>query len=101
MSSQALASGGSDCHFHGGKVAPEDTVLMCAAKHKERLISKGKIDASWRDLKHEKIEQVEGKKGKEWLVTFKDVAAKDKTKETLFMYFTLAGNFLAVNFTGK
>jgi hypothetical protein len=34
-------------------------------------------------------------------VTFKDAAAKDKTKETLYMFFTPAGNFIASNFTGQ
>ena len=43
----------------------------------------------------------EGKKGKEWKVTFKDPAAKDKTKETLYMFFTQPGNFIAANFTGQ
>ncbi len=99
--SQALADGGSDCHFHGSKTASEETVLTCAAKRKEKLISKGKIDGTWKDIKHEKIEQVDGKKGKEWLVTFKDPAAKEKMKETLYMFFTPIGNFIAANFTGK
>ena len=99
--SQALADGGSDCHFHGNKAASEDTVLTCASKRKEKLISKAQIDASWKDIKHEKIEQVDGKKGKEWLVTFKDPAAKEKMKETLYMFFTPIGNFIAANFTGK
>ena len=101
MEFRAFASGGGSCHFHGGAPATEDTVLTCAAKHKEVLISRGKIDASWKDLKHEKITQVDGKKAKEWLVTYKDSAAKDKAKEMLFMFFSLEGNFIAANFTGK
>ena len=40
-----------------------------------------------------------GKKGKESKVTFKDAAAKDKSKATLYMFFTLPGNFIAANFT--
>jgi hypothetical protein len=34
-------------------------------------------------------------------VTFKDANAKDKSKETLYMFFTLPGNFIAANFTGQ
>jgi hypothetical protein len=44
---------------------------------------------------------VDGKKGKEWKVTFKDAAATDKTKEALYMFFTPPGNFIASNFTGQ
>lgn len=34
-------------------------------------------------------------------MTFKDPAAKDKAKETLYVFFTLPGNFIAANFTGQ
>lgn len=102
LSAVAFGDQGSSCHFHGKKAAAEATVLECAAKRKESLIEKGKIEVSWKAVSHEKIEQIEMKNGKkEWKVTFKDPAAKDKTKETLFMFFALNGNFLASNFTGK
>ncbi|MGZ8272373.1 MAG: HupE/UreJ family protein [Burkholderiaceae bacterium] len=35
-----------------------------------------------------------------FLTTFRDVA-KDKSKETLYMFFTSTGNFIAANFTGQ
>jgi len=65
------------------------------------LVKSGKLDASWSAVKQDKIESVDGKKGKEWKVTFKDTAAKDKSKETLYMFFTPVGNFIASNFTGQ
>ena len=34
-------------------------------------------------------------------MTFKDAAAKDKSKETLYMFFTAPGNFIAANYTGQ
>jgi len=97
----AFASEGGSCHFHGSTPAKEAVVLGCAGQRKDALAASGKIDAAWKTLKHDKIEQVDGKKGKEWKVTFKDPAAKDKTKETLFVFFTLPGNFIAANFTGQ
>ncbi len=101
-SSPLLASGDGECHFHGNKPAVEATVLTCAEMHKGRLIKKGTIDATWATIKHETIQQVENKSGKtEWKVAFKDAFAKDKTKESLYMFFSLPGNFLASNFTGK
>ena len=33
--------------------------------------------------------------------TFKEPGAADKAKETLYMFFTVQGNFIAANFTGK
>ncbi len=101
MGQPAMASEGGSCHFHGSKPAAEATVLGCAQQRKEALVKAGKIDASWQAIKHDKVEAVDGKKGKEWKVTFKDPAAKDKAKETLYIFFTAPGNFIAANFTGQ
>jgi len=99
--SAAVAGEGGSCHFHGSKPAAEATVSGCAAQRKDALVKSGKIDVSWSAVKLDKLELVDGKKGKEWKVTFKDAAATDKTKETLYMFFTPPGNFIASNFTGQ
>jgi len=100
--SNAWAGASSECHFHGTKPASEAVVIKCAGFHKDRLIKKGTIDATWSEIKHESVQQVDGKEGKkEWKVTFKDAAAKDKSKETLYMFFSEPGNLLASNFSGK
>jgi len=101
LSTPVFASADGSCHFHGNKPAAEATVVSCAVQRKDVLATSGKIDAAWKAVKQEKIEQVEGKKGKEWKVTFKDPAARDKTKQTLYMFFTVPGNFIAANFTGQ
>jgi len=97
----ALANPGGSCHFHGNKPAAEAVVIGCASQRKDALVKSGKLDAAWRAVKPGKIETVEGKKGKEWQVVFVDLSAKDKAKETLYMFFTLPGNFIAANFTGQ
>lgn len=97
----ALADKGSSCHFHGSKAATETTVVGCANQRKEALIKTGKLDKSWETANQDKVERVDGKKGKEWKVTFKNLTAKDKAKETLYMFFTVPGNFIAANFTGQ
>ena len=101
MSAPALASAGGSCHFHGNTPAKEATVVGCAMQRKDTLVASGKLDSFWKALKHGKVEQVDGKKGMEWKVTFKDPMAKDKAKETLYVFFTLPGNFIAANFTGQ
>lgn len=97
----ALADEAGSCHFHGKKMASEETISSCAAERKELLIMNGKIDPSWEGVEQDKIELVDGKKGKEWLVTFINPAATDKAKEKLYLFFTAPGNFIAANFTGK
>lgn len=97
----ALADPGSSCHFHGKKPAAEATVSGCAVQRKDALVKSGKLPAAWGTVQPQTIDVVDGKKGKEWKVTFKDPNAKDKSKETLFMFFTPPGNFIAANFTGQ
>ena len=101
LSASASASGEGDCHFHGSTTAKQETVSDCAAKRQQQLIASGKLDKAWQGIKPASLEQVDGQKGKEWKVTFKDPAAADKAKETLYMFFTPQGNFIAANFTGK
>ena len=97
----AYAGGGGGCHFHGNKPADKETVMECAVERRDALIKGGKIDATWKSAAQDKLELVDGKKGKEWKVSFKDGAAKDKSKEALYMFFTASGNFIAANFTGQ
>ena len=100
-SSAALADPGNSCHFHGKKPAAEATVSGCALQRKDALVKSGKLPAAWAAVQPHTIDVVDGKKGKEWKVSFKDPTANDKSKETLYMFFTPPGNFIAANFTGQ
>ena len=97
----AYADKGSSCHFHGAKAATESVVRGCADQRKQALVTAGKLDASWSAVKPESVEAVEGKKGKEWKLTFKNPAVVDPSKQTLYMFYSLPGNFIAANFTGQ
>lgn len=44
---------------------------------------------------------VDGKKGKEWRVVYKNPSVTEKAKGQLFMFFTPVGNFIAANHTGQ
>lgn len=99
--SWAFAGESSSCHFHGSKPASEATVLGCADKEKARLVEKGTIASAWKEIPHKSIEQVEGKNGKEWKVTYSDPSSTDTQKANLYMFFSIVGNFIAANFTGK
>lgn len=97
----AWADPGGSCHFHGSKAATPETVTGCATQRKAQLIKQGKLEASWESAKPSAPVQADGKKGKEWKLTFQNPAAADKGKQTLYMFFTLPGNFIAANFTGQ
>ncbi len=97
----AFAGEDSSCHFHGSKPAAESTVIGCANQRRDALIKSGKLNPSWQAIKHDQLALVDGQKGKEWKISFKDAAAQDKAKETLYMFFTASGNFIAANHSGK
>jgi len=97
----AFADKGGSCHFHGNKAATEATVTGCAQQRKDALVKAGKLDASWQAIRQDRIEIVDGKKGKEWKVSFQHPGAADKSKQTLYIFFTAPGNFIAANFTGQ
>lgn len=97
----ALADKGSSCHFHGSKPATEAVVSDCAQQRKAALIKAGKLEATWQAAPQDKAELVDGKKGKEWKVSFKNPAAADAAKQTLYIFFSQPGNFIAANHTGK
>lgn len=99
--SAAHADAGGKCHFHGAKPAAESVVTGCADQRKQALVKGGKLDASWAAVKPEKIETIDGKKGKEWKLTFRNPAVADASKQTLYMFYSLPGNFIAANFTGQ
>ncbi len=101
---RALADGGGVAHTHSHTPASKEQILDVAKKMRDKLITDGKVDASWKAIEPDSAEQKEfgeKKKKKEWVVTFKDPKATDKAKGTLYMYFSLPGNYLAANFTGK
>lgn len=100
-SGSALADAGGSCHFHGSKPATEQVAIDCANKRVATLVTSGKLPKSWQGAKVDKAELVDGKKGKEWRVSYKDPAATDKTKETLYIILTGPGNFVAANYTGE
>ena len=93
------ADGPGHSHSHGPVSA--ETAQEKATKHVTGLVAKGKLDASWNNIKPTKTEQKDFEKGPEWIVEFVNSTATDKSKQTLYVFYTLDGNYLGANFTGK
>ncbi len=101
-STGAYAGADASCHFHGSKPAAQATVIQCATQYKDKLVEGGKLEKSWQAVsKVEKLEQIDGKRSKEWKLSFRNPAAADKTRDTLYLFYTLPGNFIAANHTGQ
>lgn len=101
LSPTAWSGEGSSCHFHGSKPAAESTIEQCANARRDLYLENGTISQSWHGIPVSAIEVIEGEKSEEWRVRFDNPNATDKSKNKLYMFFTLPGNFIAANYSGK
>ena len=90
-------------HSHGPAKAPVsgEVAASQALEAVKELASTGKIDASWVGIKESKVEQKTFNNGPEWVVMYKNQEIKDGTKQTLYVFLTLSGEYIAANFTGS
>ncbi len=66
-----------------------------------QLAKKGKIDKSWASASSVGAEKKDFGKGEEWVVTFRNDKVQDKSKQILYVFYSLDGHYIAANFTGK
>ncbi len=99
LTTPAFAGGGHDHGHSHGPVKAE----VAAQKAKDKiaaLVKSEKITASWGTLEPESVAQKSYSKGPEWVVTFKNIKETDITKQTLYMFYSLDGHYIAANYTG-
>ncbi|QCU89603.1 DUF6488 family protein [Thiomicrorhabdus sediminis] len=106
LATSALAGGG---HSHGpdgshqypAKAVAESTVTDKAATKVNQLAKAGKIDASWQGIKASEAGQKMFGHNKEWVVMFSNTKLADKSKQKLYLFYTLDGHYIAANYSGK
>ena len=91
---------GSDgSHSHGP--INSDAAIKKAEKQVKSLVKSGKLDKSWAGIKAASAIQKTFGDEDEWVVTFKNDKISDASKQTLYIFYTLSGAYIASNFTGK
>lgn len=86
-------------HSHGP--ISSDSAISKAVKKVNQLADAGKIDASWSGISAASIDQKVYSKGPEWVITFKNDKMSDSAKQTLYLFFSLDGHYIAANYTGN
>ena len=103
FTSPVMAGAGHD-HGNGGHshgpVSSEAVTQKATVKVKS-LVESGKLEKSWADSKALSASQETFSNETEWVVMFKNDKISDATKQTLYLFFTLDGGYIATNFTGK
>ena len=89
-------------HSHAEeKPITTEQVTSLASENIERLIDAGKIDPSWKEVKVNSIEQKTFSHDPEWVVKYTNNKMSDASKQTLYMFFSIGGRYLATNYTGE
>jgi len=104
FSALSLAGPGHDHshgHSHNQKTMKKEAVLVKSKQKINQLIEKKKLDPSWGIMQHSTIEKKQYKQGNEWVITYENKGVEDKSKQTLYMFYSLNGHYIAANFTGK
>ncbi len=99
----AIAGPGHD-HDHAAHPHPDVTQAQAEAaaiKNLTRLADKGKIDKSWVTIKPTTIEKKELNGKSEWVAVFNNNTVTDPTKQTLYIFLSSGGEYIAANHSGK
>ncbi len=99
-----IAGGGHEHDSDGGHSRgpiSSDQVIDRALKKMKHMADAGKIDATWSGVKAASAEQKTYSKGPEWVVTFGNDKINDEAKQTLYLFYSLDGHYIAANYTGN
>ena len=96
----AMAGSGHD-HGHSHDTISSDTAMNKASSKVKQMADAGKIDASWATITAASVEQVTYTQGPEWVIVFKNDQVSDTSKQTLYLFFSLNGHYIAANYTGN
>jgi len=99
--SLTVTAGSGHDHGHSHAAISQSQAEDAAIKRVAKLVEAGKIDKSWGAVGVAKSIQKNFSGHQEWVVSFNNTKISDSTKQTLFIFLTLGGKFLAANYTGK
>ena len=89
-------------HSHGPTTpVSKEQALEKATSMVKTFVEKEKLDASWAEVAPTSGAKKQMKSGKEWVVTFNNPTVEDKTKQTLYVFLNVGGEYLAANYSGK
>lgn len=94
-------SGHDHGHGHSHEATSSAVVITLAGKKVKQLAEAGKIDSTWAAIEASKAEQKTFAHDPEWVVSFKNDQIKETSKQTLYLFFSLHGQYIATNYTGE
>lgn len=88
-------------HYHPPKSKiTENQAIAEASRMVAVIVQKGKLDASWAQVEAADAQKKTFQSGLEWVITFSNPEGKDPAKQTLYVFLSLYGQYLAANHIG-
>ena len=96
-------SGHDHGHSHGHAQAPviKEIAEENAGKAIASLVIKGKLDESWKSVTPSSSEKKTFNGRPEWVVIYVNEKITDTSKQKLYVFLTLSGEYIAANHTGN
>jgi hypothetical protein len=98
----AMAGSG---HDHGHSHAQTPVSQAMAEKSADNviasLVEREKIDKTWAVIKAQSIKKNNNTGHPEWVVIYLNDNVTDTEKKKLYVFLTIAGEYIAANYTGK
>ena len=89
-------------HSHGPATPiTKAQALKKATNIVKNFVKKSTLAPSWAERKPAFAEKRQSKYGPEWVIVFDNPGVKDKEKQTLYVFLTLSGQFIAANYSGN
>lgn len=98
----AVAGGGHEHgHGHSHSAVNQDVAKAKATKIVVNFVNKKIVDESWLLIPADSVEKKKFNGTQEWVVSFVNKNAVDAKKTKLYVFLTLAGDYIAANYSGK
>jgi hypothetical protein len=88
-------------HSHGHESVSQAIVEENAGKVIASLVEREKVDKSWASIKASSIDKKELNGRPEWVVIYINENITDIDKQKLYVFLTIAGEYIAVNYSGN
>ncbi len=96
----AMAGSGQD-HGHSHMPVNQATAKSKATKVIGALVKRNKLDKSWASVTTTSVKKKTFKGNPEWVAVFVNKKISDDAKQKLYVFLTLGGDYIAINYTGK
>lgn len=100
FSAPVMAGAGHD-HGHSHAPVNQEVAEKNADKVISSLVEREKIDKSWSTIKANSVEKKMINGHLEWAVIYNNEKITDPDKQKLYVFLTVGGEYIAVNYTGN